>query len=152
MYAVWNVETGNLLGQYASEQDALDAVGRLIVANGIDYGGELALARNDARGLPESIDAGLNLLRRAFAVTPQAASYLAGSYQAFVAPAGVGEQAMTWERTTGLTLGTGVSLKFGQFGDLIYSGQHEIRWSTSAPVARSRPAEENKQPALALAA
>jgi hypothetical protein len=157
MYAVWNVETGNLLGQYASEHDALDAVGRLIIANGTDYAGELVLAREDANGLPESIDAGRSLAQRVFTASYQAASRLTGSYQHTVfisAHAGINETMMTREWSTGVTFDAAVPVDFDV---LIYRENVHTRWFTTAPVPRSRPDEEtkqpaNKQPALALAA
>jgi hypothetical protein len=152
MYAVWNVDTGNLLGQYASEHDALDAVGRLIVANGLDYAGELVLARDDANGLPESIDAGESLAQRAFAASLQAASYLAGSYRHKVSiPAhpGVAVTKMTWEWTSTVTLSLKLPL---DKVDALISGEYLYTDFATAPVVRGRPDEGKNQPALALAA
>ena len=145
MHAIWNVHSGNLLGQYASEIEALDAVGGLLIANGIDYAGELVLARDDADGLPESIDAGLSLARRAFA-----ASDLTGSYHSVVSVpvyAGIAETTR-WEWSTRVTLDVPMAL---DFHDLISGAHLHTGWFTTAP-ARSQADEATKQPALALAA
>jgi hypothetical protein len=64
-FAIWDLETSNVLGTYASERDALDAVRGLLTANGGDLAADLALIREDARGLPEAIDSGNSLAVRA---------------------------------------------------------------------------------------
>jgi hypothetical protein len=49
-FELWNVESGNLLGSFTSEEVALTAVNEAIQRNGERYVDILALGRENSRG------------------------------------------------------------------------------------------------------
>ena len=49
-YELWDLETGNIINTYGTEQAALAVVCELIDSNGPEYAEALALGRTDARG------------------------------------------------------------------------------------------------------
>ena len=54
-FELWNVQSGNLLGSFPTEQLALVAVREAIARNGGQYGDLLALGREDSRGVSRII-------------------------------------------------------------------------------------------------
>ena len=69
-YELWDVDSGNMVGAFASEADALAEVRGLLAVNGAAYADDLALAVRRTDG-GESIAEGAQLARRA----EQAASH-----------------------------------------------------------------------------
>ena len=63
-YTLWDVETGNSLGTYDTEDEALAVVAVLIEANGEAYADALSLGRDDPKGTAESIAIGDALRER----------------------------------------------------------------------------------------
>jgi hypothetical protein len=49
-YELWDVDTGNIVGTFASEAEALAEVRGLLAVNGSGYAGDLSLARKHAEG------------------------------------------------------------------------------------------------------
>lgn len=66
-FALWDLETGNLVGAYETEEAALAVVRRSIAEHGSDSVAGLALAR-ESRGRTTSIAAGIALAERALAI------------------------------------------------------------------------------------
>lgn len=64
-YGVWDVETGNSLGTYATEEEALAVVRELLHLNGGDYAEALDLGHRDANGVWMAIATGAALAERA---------------------------------------------------------------------------------------
>jgi hypothetical protein len=60
------MESGNLLGSFVSEENALAAVRDAVDRNGESYGEVLALGREDSRGRSKTIAQGRDLVARAF--------------------------------------------------------------------------------------
>lgn len=67
-YELMDVESGNLLGTYDTEIEALAAVRQAVQANGTAYVGALALGCSDDDGGGALIAEGTDLLARAVAV------------------------------------------------------------------------------------
>lgn len=63
-FSLWDVETGNSLGTYPTETDALAVVRELIAMNGIGIADALELSRCDRAGRCETIAAGSALSGR----------------------------------------------------------------------------------------
>jgi hypothetical protein len=68
-YELWNVRTGNALGDFATEEEALAAVRRLVERHGRAYVDKLFLGREDSRGRSTPIAQGQALAERALAAT-----------------------------------------------------------------------------------
>jgi hypothetical protein len=68
LYELWDGETGNLVGAYASEQDALAAVSDAVHRYGPAAATTLALAVEDERGEGGLMVSGASLIERAEAV------------------------------------------------------------------------------------
>ena len=68
LYELWDGETGNLIGAYASEQDALAAVHDTVHRYGPAAATALALAVEDERGEGGLLASGADLIERADAV------------------------------------------------------------------------------------
>lgn len=66
-FELLDVETGNLVGTYETEQQALAVVRRAYQLNGSDYVGSLALGYEDDDGEGEQLAAAADLLTRALA-------------------------------------------------------------------------------------
>ena len=64
-FELWNAESGNVLGSFATEELALEAVREAIQRNGERYGVILALGRENSRGRSEIVASGLQLVERA---------------------------------------------------------------------------------------
>ncbi|MGH2532898.1 MAG: hypothetical protein ACRDJW_11425 [Thermomicrobiales bacterium] len=64
-YNLWDVEIGKYLGQFASEDEALAAVRRVVELHGADYAGSLALGRVADDGTIMEPIAGQDLVVRA---------------------------------------------------------------------------------------
>jgi hypothetical protein len=47
IYEIWDTETGNIIGAYASERDALTVVAKAITDYGAEYVGAWVLRRTD---------------------------------------------------------------------------------------------------------
>jgi hypothetical protein len=64
-FELWNAESGNLLGSFATEEMALAAVREAIQRNGEHYGEVLALGREGSRGNSRVVARGRQLIDRA---------------------------------------------------------------------------------------
>lgn len=64
-YTLWDVEVGNSLGTYASEDEALAVAHELIRANGSGYADVLELGYEDATGEWRVVATGEALVERA---------------------------------------------------------------------------------------
>lgn len=67
-YALWDVESGNSLGDFDSEAAALVVVRDLLEANEPDYAAALSLGRTDDDGTTSVVADGAALAARAQAV------------------------------------------------------------------------------------
>ena len=65
IFELWNMESGNLLGSFATEELALAAVREAIQRDGECYGDILALGREDGRGNSKIVARGRQLADRA---------------------------------------------------------------------------------------
>src|SRR5688572_15660421 len=72
-FELWNADSGNLLGTFATEAEALTAVHEAVQRNGETYGAILALGRESSRGKSKIVASGSELVMRA-ARQKQAAS------------------------------------------------------------------------------
>lgn len=70
-YELLDIETGNLIGTYASEADALAVVRHAARINGPAYVGALALGYEDDDGEGAQVAAGTDLLSRAIQADPE---------------------------------------------------------------------------------
>lgn len=64
-FELWNVESGNLVGSFATEESALAAVCEAIQRNGERYGEALALGCEGSRGDSKIVASGRQLVERA---------------------------------------------------------------------------------------
>ncbi len=64
-FELWDVDAGNLIGTYESEERALVVVRQALSANGADYAGALALGWEDDDGRSAVIAKGAQLAARA---------------------------------------------------------------------------------------
>jgi hypothetical protein len=64
-FELWNVESGNLLGSFATEDLALAAVREAVERNGRPYGELLALGCENSRGRSKALTSGRDLVNRA---------------------------------------------------------------------------------------
>ena len=64
VFQLWDVESGNLVGEYPTERDAIAVVCQTLVDHGSQHVITLALAQERGAG-PEIIAEGAELLRRA---------------------------------------------------------------------------------------
>jgi hypothetical protein len=71
MYELWNLETGNAVGEYPSEAAALEAVRLSIEAHGIQYAEQLGLGVENRRGRTRKIATRRELVERALASAPR---------------------------------------------------------------------------------
>jgi hypothetical protein len=69
-FELWSTASKNLLGDFATEAEALAAVRAAVEAHGPAYADELLLARETSRGKTRMLARGPILLERAFAFTP----------------------------------------------------------------------------------
>lgn len=69
-FELLDVETGNLIGTYASENEALAVVRHAVRLNGPAYVEALALGYEDEDGVGAQLAAGPDLLSRALAMGP----------------------------------------------------------------------------------
>jgi hypothetical protein len=67
-FELWNSESGNLLGAFATERDALAAVREAVQRNGPSYGHGLALGREGSRGDSRIVARGQALVDRALSL------------------------------------------------------------------------------------
>ncbi|HXM56101.1 MAG TPA: hypothetical protein VOB72_11980 [Candidatus Dormibacteraeota bacterium] len=70
VYEVWDVSTGNLVGAFATEREALEVVRRTVERDGRPGAGSLALAREDDDGRTEAVAAGHALAELALREPP----------------------------------------------------------------------------------
>ena len=68
-YTLMDLDTGNLIGTYATEEEALTLMQGAIAAFGVEYADTLALGREDGAGHTNVIAEGQELAKRAMAVT-----------------------------------------------------------------------------------
>jgi hypothetical protein len=71
-FELWDTETANLVGDYATEAAALEAVRRMIATGSADRVRSLALAHENRRGATRTIAVGNELLQRARHDAPDA--------------------------------------------------------------------------------
>ena len=64
-FELWNTISGNLVGTFATEEDALGAVRDAVERHGEGYGNTLALGRENSRGASRLIASGGALMERA---------------------------------------------------------------------------------------
>jgi hypothetical protein len=64
-FELWNAESGNLLGTFATEPEALAAVHEAVQRNGLSYGRLLSLGREGSRGSSRILASGQQLVERA---------------------------------------------------------------------------------------
>jgi hypothetical protein len=64
-FELWNAESGNLLGTFPTEAQALAAVHEAVRRNGESYGTALALGRESSRGKSKIVASGRELVLRA---------------------------------------------------------------------------------------
>ena len=57
-YELWDVETGNIVGAFASEDDSVDVVRILLESYGRSYADDLTLSRRDGTGPSQIIAKG----------------------------------------------------------------------------------------------
>ena len=67
MYALWDMRSGNLMGDYDSEALALETLAAAIGVHGEGYAETVALVRVGPQGTPLQIAAGAELAERAMA-------------------------------------------------------------------------------------
>lgn len=82
LYELWDGETGNLIGAYASEQEALAAVSDAVQRYGPSAATTLALAVEDERGEGGLMASGASLIERAEAVASSSSVGAGGTEQA----------------------------------------------------------------------
>jgi hypothetical protein len=66
-YELFDTDTGNVIGTFATEREALDVVRRAIEAYGRTYADDIALGVRDERGYPKALVEGDSLVQRALA-------------------------------------------------------------------------------------
>ena len=64
-YDLWDIDTGNLHGNFSTEEEALDLVRTLVAAFGAEFAEDLQLGGRDDAGQPFAPIGGAALLRRA---------------------------------------------------------------------------------------
>ena len=72
-YELWNMRTGNAIGDFATEAEALAFVRAAIERHGRSYADKLFLGREDSRGRSKPIAQGQALAGRALAASSPAA-------------------------------------------------------------------------------
>jgi hypothetical protein len=65
IFELWNAESGNVLGTFPTEAEALAAVYEAVQRNGERYGALLTLGRESSRGRSKVIGSGSELVTRA---------------------------------------------------------------------------------------
>ena len=78
-YELWDTETGNIVGAYATEAEALAMVQRAIGAYGAGYAEGLAVDFDDEEADVQTLAIGAELAARAQAAPPAAAASAARS-------------------------------------------------------------------------
>ena len=69
-YELWETLSGNLMGSYATEPDALAVVAKAVRAHGADYLDTIVLVEVNRRGDSTPLAQGDELFRRAEAASP----------------------------------------------------------------------------------
>jgi len=69
-YELWNTTSGNLVGTFTSETEALEAVRQAVETHGLGYGDAFALGRETSRGTSRVIASGRDPVDRAAAPRP----------------------------------------------------------------------------------
>lgn len=69
-FDLWDIESGNLIGTFEDEEDALSFVRKLLDANGLAYADALDLGWMDPDGASRSITTGSALVDRSHAAEP----------------------------------------------------------------------------------
>ena len=64
-YELWEMATGNLIGAYASQEEALAFIGRAVMAHGEGYVDSILLGVEDENGRSKTIAMGEGLARLA---------------------------------------------------------------------------------------
>ncbi len=77
-YDLWDVDTGNSLGTYETEAEALAVVRVLVDAYGLDYANDLDLGYSDEHGEVRSLATGSALLDRVRATAAEPLATTAG--------------------------------------------------------------------------
>lgn len=70
-YELWDVETGNIIGDFDSEAEALAMVRDLLAANSPDYADALSLGRTDESGQTTLVAESHALAALALAASPE---------------------------------------------------------------------------------
>src|SRR5438067_2135007 len=65
VYEIWEISSGNLIGTYTTEAEALTLVRDAVASHGMGYADTLALGREDAAGRSRVIASGRELAKRA---------------------------------------------------------------------------------------
>jgi hypothetical protein len=65
IWTIWDLDSGNLVGTYDTEQEALAVLRSAIKAYGASYTDGLVLGREDSEGRPKALVEGQELARRA---------------------------------------------------------------------------------------
>lgn len=73
-FELWNADSGNLLGTFTTEAEALTAVYDAVRRNGESYGDCLALGRESSSGRSKIVASGRDLVLRAAGQTQVAAT------------------------------------------------------------------------------
>ena len=69
-FDLWDIESGNLIGTFEDEQEALAFVRSLLSANGLAYANALDLGWMDPDGRSRTVATGAVLVERAHATEP----------------------------------------------------------------------------------
>ncbi len=78
VYDLWDVETGNMISTFESEEVALKLVTDLLECNGLDYAGALDLGYLDEHGEVHSLATGAALVDRVRTTASQPLAATAG--------------------------------------------------------------------------
>jgi hypothetical protein len=78
VFDLWDVETGNMIGTFEREEDALSVVRDLLSLNGEAYADALDLGWVETDGHSRTVAAGQDLARRALARRPGVAPLPSG--------------------------------------------------------------------------
>jgi hypothetical protein len=61
-FELWDIDSGNVVGSFSTEEDALEVVATLLQSYGRDYARQLALGRRDGIAPLQIVSAGEELL------------------------------------------------------------------------------------------
>jgi hypothetical protein len=168
-YVLWDRETANVLGAYASRSAALGRVRRLVEANGGQYASDLMLFREDANGVPSTLVGGFELalealgLRESLVEATFAAASNVRDYLTSTRPFTyrLAEQAATYAGSWDTDPAASTSVVFTEQVTFPADQVGSVRWSNafrdfllddSGDTVEEPVVAANKQSTLALAA